>query len=269
MKSGLKPIEKRKTNYSFHRTFGAVSPEQFPDYYNVDAGLGFPNQNAEGYPNGCTGYTQSRLCSDEDGVFYKPSFTYEKTLEIQGIANGEPCSIYDSLKSTIVYGVQRDTETTDEEALTHRRGQYYEIQVKPGMDWFDSIRSALWVNRGSRRSVSVGTPWFFEWGHPTKGIVMEPFSDWREAYWHNWQVVGWKTIGGKPYLIGKTWQGSMYGDEGYAYFSRETINKVMKIQGTGAFTLAQWDGTIQTVRWGLIYTLQVQLGYLMRKLVGK
>lgn len=264
---GLKPIENRKANYSFTRTFGSVSPINLPDYYSSDAGLGFPDQNADGFPEACTGYTQSRLCSDEDKVLYKPYFTYDKTLQIEGGTLGDPCSIYDSLKSTIVYGVQKDTESTDTEAVMHKRGQYYQIQPTLSLDWFDAIRSTLYVNRGANRSVSIGTPWFPEWNHTQRGVVLNPTTPVQGLSWHNWQVVGWKTIGGEPFLIGKTWQGTSYGDEGYAYFSRETINKVMKLDGTGAFTLAQWDGTPLTIQYGILYTLQILIGYWRRKLL--
>ena len=57
--------------------------------------------------------------------------------------------------------------------------------------------------------------------------------------WHNWAIKGWKTMGGEPYLIGKAWGGKTLGENGWLYFDRETINKVLAIEGTGAFTLAE------------------------------
>lgn len=267
---GLRPIEKRKTNYSFPRTFGAVQPPVFPDYYNTDAGFGFPNQNADGLPNGCTGYAQSELCQDEDKVLYKPYFTYDKTLFIEGSKNGEPCNIYDSLDSTRVYGVQRDTETTDEEALKHKRGQYYQVERTNGLDYFDALRSALWVNRGANRSISIGSPWYPEFQNPIKGIVntVDTENGWDVFSGHNYKICGWKTIGGKPYLIVKPWCGPFYGDEGFAYFSREVINKLFNVPGVAAFTLAQWDGKIQTVQLNIIAVLKVLISLYRRKIFG-
>ncbi len=271
MRHGVEPVARRKTNYSFPRTFGAVQPPSFPEDYNCDAGLGAPDQNKDGFPEGCTGYTQSELCQDEDQVRYKPAFTYKQTLLIGGLPDGQPCNMYDSLKSTIVYGVQRDTETTDQEAYTHKRGQYYQIERTNGLDWFDAIRSALWVNRGGRRSVSVATPWYPEFNFPIAGVVNTPDTTHGFDVFpgHNYKICGWKTIGAIPLLIVKPWCGANYGDHGFAYFSRETVNKILKVDGAAAFTLAAWDGTPSTVRYSILYTLQVLVSLYYRKLFGR
>ena len=263
---GLKPIEKRKTNYSFHRTFGSVTT--FPDSYDCNAfPTEAPDQNADGYPEACTAYAQTFLCGNEDKTHYVPLFTYTKTHVIDGGSMGDPCSMYDSLKSTIVYGVQLPTETTDVQAYTHKRGQYYQIQQTPQMDWFDAIRSALYVNRGANRAVSIGSPWFPEWNAFGHGSVMPmPTTPYQQCNWHDWAVSGWETTNGVQYLIAHTWRGQA-GDP--VRFSREVINKVMSISGTGAFTLAQWDGTPLTVQYSILYTLQVLIGMMIRKLTGK
>lgn len=260
---GTRPIARDSRDYSFRRTFGAVASGELPDSYNCDAGLTMPDQNADGYPMGCTGYTQAELCTDEDGVIYRPDFTYKKTLYMENASMGSGCDIRDALKSTIVYGVQRQDETTDAQAVAHHRGQFFNVDKTT--DYFEGIRNALWSNRLSKRSVSIGTPWFQEWHATQKGIIETKFaySGNPDDYpWHNWKISGWKTINGAPYLIGKTWQGKNYGDSGFAYFSRQTINDVMAIKGTAAFTLAQADpGNIQTVR---LFTLQTILTYLYR-----
>lgn len=126
IRHGTSPVRKDHRNYSFNRTFGTTL--QLPDEYNVDAGFGFPDQNAEGYPYGCTGYTQSELCQDQDGARYKPPYTYGKSLFMEGEEGQQVgCTITDSLKSLIVYGPQGIDETTDQQAATHRRGQYFDV----------------------------------------------------------------------------------------------------------------------------------------------
>lgn len=267
IKDGLKPIRKDERDYSFHRTFGAVV--SFADEYNVDAGLTMPNQDEENaqfsppippYPYGCTDYAQTELCIDEDKVLYRPDFTESI---VQANADGG-ADIRVSLASLCQDGAQREGESADL-AVTHRRGAYF--NVEPSGDFFDGIRSAILQNG---RSVSIGTPWFNEWRITQIGIIADIFTLTGSEPWHNWKICGWKTFNGVPYLIGKTWQGKQYGDNGVAYFSRETINKVMAIPGTAAFTVAQANPQdILTIKTGLLeralYLLQKLYALILRQ----
>lgn len=254
---GLQPLKPDHRDYDYHRTFGAVVPSIFPDSFSVDPGLTMPDQNADGYPEGCTSYAQTDLCTDTDHIIYKPPFTYKWTLFMDNLKDGEPCDMRTSLKSTIVYGVLADGEFDDRQALSHRRGAYFNVQPSP--DWFDGIRSTLISNR---RAVSVGTPWLLEWRYAPAGVIPVSFVITGHESWHNWVICGWKQVDGVPYLIGKTWQGRRYGDNGLAYFSRETINAVMQIPGTGAFTLVKaTPDLVENVRLSILQTL---LSYILR-----
>lgn len=55
--------------------------------------------------------------------------------------------------------------------------------------------------------------------------------------WHNWKISSWKIVNGEPYHIGKTWQGKGYGYRGFTYFSGQTIQRLIAISNTGAFTV--------------------------------
>lgn len=229
---GVLPVVKDHRDRSYPRTFGSV--RSFPTNFCTDAGLTMPDQNADGYPNGCTGYTQSELCTDEDKKVYDPAYTYEKALFIMGGKNGDPVDMRSSLKSTIIYGVKLKGDDTDN-PYTHRRGAYYNVTDETELDTFDDIRSALLTNN---YSVSIATPWYLEWDEQAKNNGIVSMGS-QITSWHNWKVCGWKTLeNGVPYLIGKTWQGDKVGDKGWMYFPREVINAVMQIRGTGAFTLA-------------------------------
>lgn len=232
MKSGLKPIKKDHRDYSFHRTFGSITSEQFPETFNTDARLTNPNQNADGLPYGCTGYTQSELCQDEDKVVYSPRFTYDAALTMEGQPEGVGCDIRDSLKSTIVYGVWTPGEPKDE-AINHRRGAYYNVEKSHG-DWFDSIRSTIQLNK---RSVSVGSYWYPSFMDTDQyGIVKAPHSyDPMFAALHNYKIAGWDTINGIPYLKAKAWIGRI------VYFPREIINQILDNPNAGAFTLTPFN----------------------------
>lgn len=259
IQNGIAPTKLDHRDYDFHRTFGSVETEVLPDEYNCDAGLTMRDQDAEGLPFGCSGYAQSELGQDEDGIKYKPSFTYDKTRIMEGTyPQTVGCDIRDSLKSTIDYGLQGEMETTDQQAFVHHRGAYYNVQPLNG-SWWDGIRSALWQNRLEKRSVSTGTPWYPEWepegngnGILTlSGIVSLPSdipNKSGNASWHNWKICGWKVINGVTYLIAKSWQGSRYGDNGWCYVSKEIIEQVLNVKGSAAFTLAlAKDVSIQTV----------------------
>ena len=231
---------------SYPRTFGSV--RSFPDSFNTDAGLTMPDQNADGLPMGCTGYTQSELCGDEDKTVYDPKYTYDKSLFMEGQKEGAGIAdMRDSLKSTIIYGVMPKGCTDVNEPYKHRRGAYYNVFDETGMDWFDDIRSALMLNDYAR-SVSTATPWYLEWNAQANGTGVVSMGT-QIVSWHNWKISGWKTINGVPYLVGKTWQGKNVGDNGWMYFPREVINAVMNIKGTGAYTLAPADAAnVQNIK---------------------
>lgn len=257
MIQGVTKVVPDHRDLSHTRTFGATTPSTFPDEFNTDSGLTNPNQNAEGLPNGCTGYTQSELCIDQDKLIYKAKFTYDKTCFMEGHGEESGCDIRNSLKSLLVYGPQEQGESTDQQALQHIRGAYYAIEKAP--DYFDGIRSAL-VRSGS---VSVGTPWFPSFNKINNGIVGTPVSwDATNLPYHNWKICGWKTVNGSPYLVGKAWLGSLWAQNGFALFPREVINQLLELNWTGAFAVDKYDPKAKTIVLESMY--EVLLSYLYR-----
>lgn len=249
MINAVKKVLPDHRDFSATRTFGSTTTITLEESYSCDANLGMPDQNTDGLPDGCTGYAQTELCQDEDGISYFPRYTYDKTLFFEGSQEGQPCDIRDSLKSTIIYGVlplgtsQTIPGEADTVAATHRRASYYTIELNTGLDWFDSIRNMLWASRSYKGSVSVASPWYPEWtGTSTNstGVVSTP-SNWTWVVGHNWKIPGWTTINGVPYLMVKSWQGKLIGNNGWLYFSREIFNQLMAINGTGAFMLFKED----------------------------
>lgn len=278
IKNGTGPRKKDHRKYSFHRTFGGmISPvATIPDDFNFDAGFGMPDQEADGLPYGCTGYTSTELCQDEDLIAYDPRFTYDETLAIEGIGASDPtfekvgCQIQDSLKSTMIYGVK---PKAGGDSYTHRRGAYYDaVDNDQGLDAFDAIRSTMWKNytlNGKKRTVSVGTPWFPEWSSwDASGIVPDGFfysGDPGAYQWHNWKIAGFATIAGELVAIAKTWQGTRVGDQGWLYFKRATVNAMLAVKGTSADTLAPYVADdVATVR----LTIMEQIISYYYKLIG-
>jgi hypothetical protein len=271
IKNGVLKVKADHRDFSYHRTYGSITPVQFTEC-NFDVGFPVGNQAADGLDYGCTGYTQAGLCQDIDKIQYVPKFTYDETLQMEGISPSDPtfekvgCDIRDSLNSTIVYGVQAVGETPAE-ALNHRRGAYYAVEQVAGMDMFDSIRSALQQNQ---RSVSFCTPWYAIFAIPQQGIIQTPPSyDTTFATWHNSRICGWKLINGVPYLINESHQGAQYGVNGFCYFPREVVNQLLSINGSGAFTLAPFTGaTIQNVQLTILQTIISFAHMILAKLKG-
>lgn len=236
IRNGLAPITLDKRDYSYNLSFGGVHPV-FTSDYSVDFGKTMWDQNHDGFPYGCSGYTQSDNLIDEYQTIFKPEYTYKKTCFMEGHEPNTGCQLRTSFDSTRVYGVQALAETTDQEAEKHRGGSYYNIYDDGGLDWFDSIRVAI---QKEAKGASVGTPWFpeFELLGQT-GILSMPalneIQNPQNLSWHNFSCKGWKTINGVPYLMIKSWQGLNYGDKGWCYMSRSICNAILEIRGSGAF----------------------------------
>lgn len=280
-KNGTRPAELDPRDYSFHQTFGSVVSILLPSEYSVDNGVTMPDQIEEGNPYSCTAYTVTDLGTDQDGVIYSPEYTYMKTLFIQGLppeTNGS--DMRPAMKTAKVYGLlpkmnmpidllgKGEDYTANishwpvdldkiSGLLEHRKADYYNVYDDGGLDWLDSLRSALWLNKNDKRGICIGTPWV--WSSAPAGFLTENFiydGNPQSVAWHCWAIKGWTTIEGVPYLVGKPWQGKNYGANGFVYVSRETINKVMKIRGSAAFTIADArPEDVRTIQLGIIETI--------------
>lgn len=238
---GLQKIRRDHRDFDFHKSFGTVQTS-LPASFDVDANLWMPDQNAMGLPMGCTGFAQSDLCADEDGVIYDPQDLYLNTPP--GGLNGR--DIRDSLKTLETRGVR---EYITSNALGNKRTAYFNVQSAGAIDMFDAIRLAIFSTQNEHRAVSIGIPWFSEFKYvKSDGILPVPIFDTSHVNWHNAKVSGWVSIGGVLYLKVKSWQGASYGDRGWCYMSRELCNVLFSFNGTGAFTVTKVKPTdIQVV----------------------
>lgn len=259
---GVNRVSLDRRDYALHRSIGTVAaPQPMPlREYSYDLGKTMPNQLEDGYPYGCTGYTQAEIAGDEDKSIYKPAYTYEKTCMVEGHPMDRGCDIRISLKVGKVYGVQRIDEHTEQEAETHRRGNFFSVDKAQGMDWFDSFRAAL---RLTKCPISTVTIWFPEWLNPDeKGRLSAFFAyDGRpdDYNWHNYKISGEKTIDGQPHLEVKAWTGR------WVYIGRQAFNRAFDIYGTAGFTQSSMlPGDILTIRLTMIEFIL----YYVRRVLG-
>lgn len=252
--NGLKKIQTDKRDFDHHKSFGTVgyNTATLPTDYSADAGLWTPDQNAMGGPLACTGFTQADLCADEDLTIYDPLDLYHNTPPHN---DSEGRDIRDSLSTVCNVGVRKYL-TNDPDG--NRRTAYFNVKPSSLLDPFDAVRVAMYTSKDEHRSVSVGTPWFSIFNSPIAGIISAPPSyTWTsDVPGHNWKVCGWKTINGIPYLIAKPMVGASYGINGFSYFSREIFNNLLKIYGTGAFTVTKLTtGSVQTIDFTMIQAI--------------
>lgn len=264
IRNGTGPVIQDLADYSFHPSFGTIGKADLPSQFTVDIGLTMPNQNADGLFYGCTGYTVTDIATDQDKRVYNPRFTYEKTCYMEGHPMDRGCQIRTAIKSSRVYGLQWGNET-EEQSTKNRRGAYFNVYDDGGMNWFDSFKSSIFINK---RGLVIGTPFFNEWTTAPNGIIPSVFvyDGIPEHYsWHCWAIKGWKTIDGIEYLICKMWLGKNYGDGGWCYIDRQTINKVMAIRGCAAFTFAEKPVETRTIQIDIFETIVTYLYRLLNK----
>lgn len=256
-------LRKYKDNrrFSFPHTFG-TAPELVD--IDLDTSLSNPNQNLPNpvtgdpaLPNGCTAFARADIATNEDRIIYKPGFTYEKACFMENVPVGSPLPLETTFKAAIVYGLQAVGETTDAQALAHRRGPYFEVHPVAGQDMFDSLWSALIVGR---RCISVGTLWYPEL---TAAAIVDSIQIRPTLDGHDWEAVGVQTVNGQPYMKIKWWGGAP------KLFSRMTVNALCATAGSDALTDTDGKATgtdIQTVKLTILQTL-VSYYYRWLKLV--
>lgn len=248
MLRGTEPTKLDRKDFSFHRTFpqfGAITPAVLPLLeYNYDLrvtmydqNLANPPYNVDPLPYGCTGFTSTDICSDQDGKLYSPQYTYERTCYMEGHEPNQGCQVRTSMASLRIFPPQ----VPGEEDVSTRRSQYFNVDKVSGRDWFDSFRIALRANKTTKTGISMGIPWHHAFSFViSDGILMTPTpvevshvkQDPNVVGWHDVKVSGEKTMRGEPYLCLKPWQGPNFGDNGWVYMNRECFNKTFDIYGT-------------------------------------
>lgn len=270
IRNGAKPIVPNPKQISFPITFGTVHAADLPDFFSADAKLTMPDQVADGLPFGCTGYMTCELAVNEESMLFRPGFNYDRAREMADVAGQDVgVEIKTALKAATVYGLEMLNGAGD--PLDNRRAPYSEVHPHNGLDYFDSIRSAMLVafqKDGKKHAVGVGTPWLPEWSQiGSDGIIPSIYTyDGIPDHfnWHAYCFVACGIVQGELRLIAKTWQGFNYGNGGYSSYNREQVNKIFDEWGTGVFMqLKAKPEDYKRIQYTIIETA---VGFIMRML---
>lgn len=99
-------------------------------------------------------------------------------------------------------------------------------------DHFDNIRTALLQAQQENQVALVFSEWFPEW-NASHGIAGVPKS--RPVASHASLFIDWMQADNEPALINHLSQGTSFGDQGFLYFPRETVNQQVENGNMGVY----------------------------------
>lgn len=212
----------------------------------------------------CTAFAGVTLQYDIYGIPFDPFWQMAKTKEIIGSYTQYGASLRDSAMSFVKYGAlpaqispyvhngspldkTRDflanwaNYPASLDTLAKKYKDLSFFKVDGPYDFFDNLRSTLWIHRNDRQAVSIGLNWHPEWTEAPGGIIpsVMPTS---QGEGHDMAFVGQKMINGVEYVIGQQTWGLNAGDNGKYYFPREIMDQIA-LQGFGAFIFSRFDGS--------------------------
>lgn len=231
MKSGTTPTRIKIKDYDFLPSFhpgiyaGTAPLPQFPAEYLTDQTDWLPNQNTDGFPEGCTDYAQTKLARILGTIEATPQM-------LENVTHANTLGGFGILASV-------DAARTVLKWFTWR----YIIQSTGALDYFDTCRLAQVSGIPERRAISSGSPWFPSWEKaclsgvkimpmPTQDELTLAHTNPNALPWHDYVLDGWSqnfpVSPGQLLYRGDSWQG----DIDYVYFPREVINVVFDLYGT-------------------------------------
>lgn len=247
---GTKPAKDIHKLRKFKHQFGSVA--QIPDF-NLDAGIWNPNQDADGAPTECVGYTNADMLADIFKKQFDPDFLYAAARYVSGEGPGEGgTSFHAGIEAVVGMGGLLSSDAT---FTAKSRGEIFAsninnyqpyqktnalkfvqngpLDVLGNGDAYTSIVSAAYTGQ---IGISLGSPWFAEWQNlPPESILPMPANPVQQSRdpstpWHNYSGKGKKTFSTANTIPIKSWQGF------WVYMPQAVANAVFAISGTGALT---------------------------------
>ncbi len=295
---GLKPkkYDPRDKHFESHKILGSINPLALPDEYDADNGVTMPDQNADGAYFECSAYTVTDMAFDEDGQEYSPDYNFMKSLQIAGLPpDNQGVDLKSAFKVACTFGLLPkklalfDTNAfgetyaadqkhwpleVDKEAVKNIKPAY--LGISGPYDFFDNVRAAMYISRSEKRTVGIGVTWYGDF-ETTGSSGLCPDNPAMAGGGHSPKISGWTRKntqgefirGGEIFLKVKSWQGRNVGDNGWLYFSRPLINKLMAEWGADARMLKKLaDGTVEELKERKVTFLEVLQAFIKNLVIA-
>lgn len=213
---------------SFHPEIyaGTVEYPQFPAEFLTDKTGWLPSQNAEGKPNGCTDYSQTKLAR----ILGNAMATVD---QLEAVTHANALGGFGILASV-------DAARTILKWFSWR----YIIQTTGMLDFFDASRLAQVSGLPEQRAISAGSPWFPSWEQaclsgikvlpmPTAAELAQAHNNPNSLPWHNFVFDGWtQNLSGSNGQLVYRLESHQGPSVDYLGLTREVFNVVFDLYGT-------------------------------------
>jgi len=235
MRGGLLPHVEDKRDFDHETVFGSVKPIELPDEYIVKGRKWIHQQYDSDL---CAAMTTTGVSEDQEQVRLSPEYQFAKIKEIMGDPFGWGASLRIACQSLVKYGSLEESispynldianrnyiadwkhwsKDLDVQAREHKKQSYFGIKDR-SYDLYDSIRSALWLNKDFNRSIVSGALWRFGWD-TDDGVIPVEYGE--HGTPHAFKICGWDDKG----LVCQLSNGVDVGNVGFFYMPRKVANK--------------------------------------------
>lgn len=240
---GLVPKALPKGHPTTHQVFGSIAPADLPPTLVLPDLVGPTDQGSSSF---CYAYAVRQLASDQDGVVYDENFTISRVSEIAGEVLTEGASALDAMHSAVEFGLLKLADAPPGMIWEEKGAEFISdwknwpmplnelaapaekpsvLSVDGPYDDFDNIRSAMMKHK---RHVALATQWFFEFNNPgSDGSIAYPDTT-QPFSWHMYEAMHYDVINGVEKICIKPHEGAAYGQGGYAWLDRPTINMLVE-----------------------------------------
>lgn len=259
---------------SHELSFGAAVPS-FPESLNK-LRLGVSDQGTSEF---CTAYGEATSNGYEKGQIFSPEWQTAAEGEYLGAPINSGADPYPSMQATSIMGslpIALSPFTLQEKgedfiadwnnwpATLNALASAYKSNLIPyyidgNYDTFGNIQNALYQAflANEKGVVKAFGFWYESWNEqaedPSKrGFIQCPPTNEQPISRHRYTFIDWITVNGTPYLVAALTQGSSFGDNGFLYFDRATINQVFAnalVNGLGLYINRlpkdNWDAAVQ------------------------
>lgn len=214
----------------------------------------------------CTAYEASGAQKAIWGIDFDPYYQFAKTKQIEGEYTQYGANLRDAAQSLVKYGslpfmnapYTHNTGSPNDkprdflanwanypialDSIASKEKDLSYFAIDGSYDYFDNIRSTLYMHLTERRIVSLGLFWHDEWTEAVGGIIPPTMPTTWNGGGHDISVIGQKTINGFLYLVLQNSWGDTAGDKGFYYFPRQIIDQIAQL-GYGSYTFSRIDSS--------------------------